>query len=148
MAARRRSLEKRRMTLEEFRRRHRPRNVRAGGQSWGVIETKAGRGAPVLAMLPGTLGTAEIFWNQIAALEGRVRIVSVTYPAVDDILKLADGLAALLDTLGIDKASIIGSSLGGYLGQWFAARYPERVETLYIGNSLTGRALRCPIRAP
>ncbi len=125
------------MTLEEFRRRHRPRTVRAGGQTWRVIETRAPRDAPALVMLPGTLGTAEIFWNQIAALAGRVRVVSLTYPAVGDILRLADGLAALLDKLGIEKASVVGSSLGGYLAQWFAARYPERVETLYIGNSLT-----------
>jgi maspardin len=148
MAARRRPLEKRRMTLEEFRRRHRPRTVRAGGQRWGVIETKAARGAPVLVMLPGTLGTAEIFWNQITALKGRVRIVSVTYPAVDDIYKLADGLAVLLDGLGIAKASILGSSLGGYLGQWFAARYAERVETLYIGNSFTDPDKVNPARMP
>jgi pimeloyl-ACP methyl ester carboxylesterase len=107
------------------------------GQTWRVIEAKARAKAPVLVMLPGTLGTAEIFWNQIAALGGRVRIVSVTYPPVGNILALADGLAALFHRLGIEKASVVGSSLGGYLGQWFAARHPERVETLYIGNSLT-----------
>ena len=136
------------MTLAEFRRRHRPRAVRAAGQTWRVIETKAARGAPALVMLPGTLGTAEIFWNQIAARKGRVRIVSVTYPAVGDILKLADGLAAVFDRLGIEKASVLGSSLGGYLGQWFAARYPARVEALFIGNSLTDPAKVNPAKMP
>ena len=136
------------MKLETFRRRFRERRVRAGGQSWRVIERKGRRGAPVLVMLPGTLGTAEIFWNQIAALGGKARIVSVTYPAVGNILKLADGLAALYDKLGIEKASVIGSSLGGYLGQWFAARHPERVETLYIGNSLTDPKTVNPARQP
>jgi maspardin len=136
------------MRLETFRRRHRPRIVRAGGQRWGVIETKARRGAPVLVMLPGTLGTAEIFWNQIAALKGRARIVSVTYPPVGNILKLADGLAALFDKLGIETASVIGSSLGGYLAQWFAARHPARVETLYIGNSLTDPTIVDAARMP
>ncbi len=125
------------MKLEDFRLRHRPRAVRAGGQTWRVIETNSARGKPTLVMLPGTLGTAEIFWNQIVALERRARIVSLTYPAVDDILKLADGLAALFDRLGIETASVVGSSLGGYLAQWFAARHPGRVETLIIGNSLT-----------
>ncbi|MCW5772355.1 MAG: alpha/beta hydrolase [Rhodospirillaceae bacterium] len=125
------------MKLETFRRRFPARAVKAGGQTWRVIETKARKGAPVLVMLPGTLGTAEIFWNQIAALGKKVRIVSVTYPPVDKLLDLAKGLAALFDKLGIEKASIVGSSMGGFLGQWFAARYPERVETLFIGNSLT-----------
>lgn len=136
------------MTLAAFRRRHRPRAIRAGGQTWRVIETKAARGAPTLVMLPGTLGTAEIFWNQIAALKGRARIVSVTYPAVGDIVQLADGLAALLERLGIAQASVIGSSLGGYLGQWFAARHPARVATLYIGNSLTDPAKVNPAQMP
>ena len=136
------------MKLEEFRRRFRPHAVRAGGQTWRVIERKGRRGAATLVMLPGTLGTAEIFWNQIAALAGRVRIVSVTYPPVADILALADGLAELFDKLGIEKASVVGSSLGGYLGQWFAARHPERVETLYIGNSLTDPKTVNPARLP
>ncbi len=136
------------MKIEEFRRRHRPRTVRAGGQRWQVIETQARRGAPTLVMLPGTLGTAEIFWNQIAALRRRARIVSLTYPPVGNVLDLADGLAALFDKLGIETASIVGSSLGGYLGQWFAARYPKRVETLYIGNSLTNPKKVNPARRP
>jgi pimeloyl-ACP methyl ester carboxylesterase len=137
------------MKLETFRRRHRTRTVRAANLNWRIIETRgAGRKSPVLVMLPGTLGTAEIFWNQIAALEGRVRVVSVTYPAVGDIYKLADGLAALFDTLGIAKASIVGSSLGGYLGQWFAARHPARVQTLYIGNSLTDPKTVNPANQP
>jgi pimeloyl-ACP methyl ester carboxylesterase len=125
------------MKLEEFRRRHRPRAVRAANLTWRVIQTRGrGKDAPVLVLLPGTLGTAEIFWNQIAALGKRVRIVSVTYPEIGDIKRLADGLAALLDRLGIETASFAGSSLGGFLGQWFAARHPERVERLFIGNSL------------
>lgn len=136
------------MKLETFRRRFPARAVKAGGQTWRVIETKAKKGAPVLVMLPGTLGTAEIFWNQIAALGKQARIVSVTYPPVGNILALADGLAALFDKLGIAQASVIGSSLGGFLGQWFAARYPERVETLFIGNSLTDPYKVNPARKP
>ena len=53
------------MKLETFRRRFPVKTVRAAGQPWGVIETKGKPGAPILVMLPGTLGTAEIFWNQI-----------------------------------------------------------------------------------
>jgi maspardin len=136
------------MKLETFRRRFPARAIRAGGQRWRMIEARGRRGAPVLVMLPGTLGTAEIFWNQIAALKGRARIVSVTYPAVGDILALTTGLAALFDKLGIARASVVGSSLGGYLGQWFAARHPDRVETLFIGNSLTDPRTVNPARRP
>jgi len=136
------------MKLETFRRRFPPHTVRAGGQAWRVIETRAKPGAPVLVMLPGTLGTAEIFWNQIGALGRDVRIVSVTYPPVGNMMKLAAGLKALFDKLGIAKASVVGSSMGGFLAQWFTARYPKRVETLFIGNSLTDPYKVNPSRKP
>lgn len=35
-------------------------------------------------------------------------MVSVTYPMIDDITRLADSLAGLMDKLGITRASIVG----------------------------------------
>ncbi len=125
------------MTLAEFRRRFRPKRIVAGGLAWHVIDVKAKPAAPTLLLLPGTLGTAEIWWNQIAALKGRVRLIAVTYPACADIERLADSLALLTRRLGIARASVVGSSLGGYLAQIFAARHPALIATLFIGNSLS-----------
>jgi pimeloyl-ACP methyl ester carboxylesterase len=101
-----------------------------------VIETAGRKGAPVLILVPGTLGTADIFWNQIVALGKRLRIVSLTVPNAATITGLADALAALMDKLAIPSASLLGSSLGGYLVQHFAARHPERVDTLFVANTL------------
>ena len=134
------------MELEEFRRLYPERRETVAGRSWGLIETNGGPGAPVLIMLPGTLGTAQIFWNQIAALGDRIRIVSVTYPPIDKVEELADALADLLDSLGIERASVLGSSLGGYLAQWFAVRHPDRVEQIFIGNSLSDPKIVNPSR--
>jgi maspardin len=134
------------MELEEFRRLYAERHETVAGRPWGFIETKGGPEAPVLVMLPGTLGTAQIFWNQIAALGDRIRIVSVTYPPIDQIEPLADALADLLDHLKIERASVLGSSLGGYLAQWFAARHPDRVDHIFIGNSLSDPKIVNPSR--
>jgi pimeloyl-ACP methyl ester carboxylesterase len=41
-----------------------------------------------------------------------------------------------MDKLGLARASIVGSSLGGFLAQHFAARHPDRVERLILGNTL------------
>ena len=94
------------------------------------------RRGPALLMLPGTLGTAAIFAPTLQALGARIRIVSVTYPMVADIARLADGLAALMDHLALARASVAGSSLGGFLAQHFAARHPGRVQQLLLGNTL------------
>ncbi|WP_432768265.1 MAG: alpha/beta fold hydrolase [Sphingopyxis sp.] len=49
----------------------------------------------------------------------------------------ADGVA-LLDTLGIDRAHIVGASMGGMIAQHIAARYPERTLSLTSIMSTTG----------
>ena len=110
--------------------------VKVGGLAWKVITTRGPRGGPVLLMLPGTLGTAAIFKDVIERCGARLRIVSVTYPQIDDIHRLADSLAALLDALEIPQAHVVGSSLGGFLAQHFTARHPERVGQLILGNTL------------
>jgi maspardin len=110
--------------------------------TWGLIETHPKqKGAPALLFLPGTLGTAEIFGNQIETLADRARVMSVTYPICDDATKLADGVAGLMDRLEIARAVVVGSSLGGFVAQWFAARHPSRIAALVIGNSLWNPAV-------
>ena len=46
----------------------------------------------------------------------------------------ADMLAALLDSLGIDKADIIANDSGGFIAQVFVARHMDRVRTLLLTN--------------
>ena len=45
---------------------------------------------------------------------------------------LADDLAGLLDALGIEKAHIVGLSLGGMTAQAFGVRHPDRAESLVL----------------
>ncbi len=103
------------------------------GRDWGVLDVGQG---PVLLLLPGTLGRADIFWQQIAALSGRLRLIAVSYPESGGIADWAGDLDALLAARGIGAASLLGSSLGGYLAQYFAATEPERVTTLIAANTL------------
>ena len=111
-------------------------SIKVGGLVWRFIETPGKKNGPVLIMLPGTLGTAAIFEAAMLALGSKVRIVSVTYPMIEDIHRLADSLAGLMDKLGITRASLVGSSLGGFLAQHFAARHAARVDKLILGNTL------------
>ncbi len=51
---------------------------------------------------------------------------------------MADDGAGLLDALGIEKAHIIGASMGGMIAQRFAERHPEKTITLTSVFSTTG----------
>ena len=44
----------------------------------------------------------------------------------------ADDVAALMQTLGVEKAHVTGLSLGAATGIWLAAKYPERVKSLSL----------------
>jgi len=48
---------------------------------------------------------------------------------IDD---LADDLAGLLDALGVERAHIVGLSLGGMTAQALGVRHPERAESLTL----------------
>jgi pimeloyl-ACP methyl ester carboxylesterase len=65
-------------------------------------------------------------------------------PAVYTLEDLADDAAALLDHLGIDRAHIVGASMGGMIAQIFAARFPQRTKTLGIIFSSNNQALLPP----
>ena len=65
-------------------------------------------------------------------------------PSVYTLKHMADDAAALLDHLGIDRAHIVGASMGGMIAQIFAARYPQRTAGLGILISSNNAALLPP----
>jgi maspardin len=108
------------------------RVAEVGGTAWPYIDT--GGPGPALLMLPGSVGTCEMFFKQIAALPPAIRVIAVSYPADPDPLRLADGLVGLMDRIGLKTASVLGSSFGGYWAQFVALRHAARVEHLFLGN--------------
>jgi pimeloyl-ACP methyl ester carboxylesterase len=65
-------------------------------------------------------------------------------PAVYTLEDMADDATALLDHLGIERAHIVGGSMGGMIAQIFAARFPERTKTLGILFSSNNQAFLPP----
>jgi pimeloyl-ACP methyl ester carboxylesterase len=57
---------------------------------------------------------------------------------------MADDAAAVLDHLGIERAHIVGASMGGMIAQIFAARFPERTKTLGVIFSSNNSAFLPP----
>ncbi|MGG1629690.1 alpha/beta fold hydrolase [Rossellomorea sp. NRS-1567] len=58
------------------------------------------------------------------------------------VTDMADDAAGVLTAYGIDKAHIVGMSLGGMIGQVLALKYPERVRTLtLLASSVFGTVM-------
>ena len=112
---------------------HPERRVTIGGREWGYVE--AGRSGPLLLLLPGTLGRGDVFWRVIEAVEDRARIVSVAYPSSGGVVEWSRDLAELCRMLALGNMTVLGSSLGGYLAQYFAATHPGLVERLIAANT-------------
>jgi pimeloyl-ACP methyl ester carboxylesterase len=51
------------------------------------------------------------------------------------ITDIADDLAALLDRLGVARATVLGMSMGGYAALAFAARHRERLSALVLADT-------------
>ena len=98
-------------------------------------------GAPVVA-LSNSLSTDLRMWNpQHAALSAKYRVLrydvrghgqSSPAPAPCTIDLLADDLAALIDTLALGPAHIVGLSLGGMTAQVLAIRRPDLCASLAL----------------
>lgn len=97
--------------------------------------------APVLVLGP-SLGTTSAMWDpQVPALAGRLRVVrydtrghgaSPVPPGPYEIADLGADVLALLDRLGVERASFCGLSIGGMTGMWLAAHAPERIDRLVL----------------
>jgi 3-oxoadipate enol-lactonase len=104
-------------------------------------ESAGDESAPVL-LLGCSLGTAVAMWEpQVAPLAQRLRVIRYDHrghgaspvpPVPYEIEDLGRDVLALMDRLGIERASLGGVSLGGMVAMWLGANAPERVERLVL----------------
>ncbi|MCK5744904.1 MAG: alpha/beta fold hydrolase, partial [Oricola sp.] len=95
--------------------------------------------------LSHSLGCSQAMWEpQIRALSDKYRVLNYDLrghggsscddsEGSTDLLK--DDLVALLDSLNIEKTALIGISIGGMIGQKFAAEHPDRISWLVLANT-------------
>ncbi len=122
------------MSFQEYRSKYARKTEKINGEEWIYVES-AGPG-PSLIMMPGMQGTGDVFYKQILSLGDQVKLIALSYPADPSPEKLSDGLDEFCHRKGLQKTNLLGSSIGGYWAQIFALRNPERIETLFIANSL------------
>lgn len=103
------------------------------GADWRYLVM--GKGPKTILFLHGMTGGYDFWWQQMNEFSRDYRVISVTYPPVDNLSALGKGVIAILDTEKVGSAVVVGSSLGGYLTQYLLTTYPQRVEKAVFGNT-------------
>lgn len=110
----------------------------AGGIAW----RECGEGDPVV-FLHGLGGTRSSWGSQLRVLGRQFRCIAWDMPGYGSSAPLrpltfagiADRLAALLDSLGIERADLVGLSFGGMHALHTALRHPDRVRRMVLADT-------------
>ncbi|NJQ08605.1 alpha/beta fold hydrolase [Streptomyces lonarensis] len=102
---------------------------------------------PPLVLLAGQSNT-HAWWDGVRAdFSTRHRTVTLDWRGTGDSDKpdepystrgFAEDVVAVMDDAGIDRADVYGTSMGGRVAQWLAARHPDRVGRLVLGCTSPG----------
>ncbi|MCA8901613.1 MAG: alpha/beta hydrolase [Hyphomonas sp.] len=108
----------------------------------------SGKG-PGILFIHGAGGNAAVWWQQLAYFSKTHHCVAYDLPGFGRTPKstpetldadFSDGALAAMDAAGLEKASIVTQSLGGWAGLRLALRHPDRVERLILGCTMAGIA--------
>ncbi|MFQ5651700.1 MAG: alpha/beta fold hydrolase [bacterium] len=111
-----------------------------------IYVERKGSGAPLL-LIPG-LGAGTWLWRRSAAAlarEFKLIMPELRGSGRSDkpdhrysIALFAADLVGLLTEMGISKAHLLGVSMGGFVAQYLAAKYPEKVISLILAATSPG----------
>ena len=121
--------------LQDFRANHPYRELDIDGTRWRYIA--CGQGGRALLFLPGGFLAADMYFHAVLALEETHRIIvpdSYTLQGTFNMDDVCRAIVHILDTEGVEKATVIGLSAGGGIAQYFIQEYPERVEHLVLSH--------------
>jgi pimeloyl-ACP methyl ester carboxylesterase len=115
--------------------------IRIHGRDLAYVE--AGEGPPLL-LVHGIGGDWQTWEPVLAPLAASHRVIAVDLPGHGGSAKgagdyslggMANVLRDLMAALGLERATLIGHSLGGGIAMQFAYQYPERCERLVLVSS-------------
>lgn len=101
---------------------------------------ESGSGDPLILVM-GLSGDLQAWALQVPTLAKHFRVITFDNRGAgrtsapdkpQSIAGMADDLAALMDHLAIPRAHILGWSMGGYIAQEFAIKYPAKVDKLIL----------------
>jgi pimeloyl-ACP methyl ester carboxylesterase len=115
------------------------RTLEVDGQRVNVLDT--GGGDDALLFLHGWSSNWQIFLLNIAAFMETHRVIALDLPGFGASEMPPDGLSikgyarlvdGVCDALGVERVSVVGNSMGGFIGAELALSYGTRVDRLVL----------------
>ena len=128
--------------------------VRSGNEE--IYFEACGRGEPVV-LCHGAGGNHALWYQQVPALVSRYRVITWDQRGFGRSSNRGEesgprtavrDLALLLDHLGVERAHLVGQSMGGWAILGFALAHPDRVRSLTFSDTLGGIRISDTPREP
>lgn len=125
-------------------------------QNGSIRYFEEGEGEPLL-LLPSASGRASEYREVIPILSTFFHVYAVDYPgfgrsdsipSIEGIEDLSGFILDWLDTVGLERCHLVGSSLGGWIALLLALSHPERLRSLILVATSAGRLPGVPIVSP
>jgi len=96
---------------------------------------------PAIVLIHGHPFSRRMWSGQLDALSDEFRVVAPDLPGYGESpargetitpRRLADAVVELMDALGVERATVVGLSLGGLVGMELGLGYPDRVDGLVL----------------
>lgn len=118
--------------------------IMAGDTPMHIADTE--RGERCVVLLHGYLESMLVWDEFVDLLKGKVRVVTLDLPGhgistivgeVHTMEFLADCVANTMAALGIERYSVVGHSMGGYVALAMLDKYKEHIESITLLHSTT-----------
>ena len=104
----------------------------------------SGKGDKCVVLLHGYLESMYVWDDFLPLITPEVRVITVDIPGhgitdsvaeVHTMEMMADILHDMLDAMGIERVTMVGHSMGGYIALAFSEKYPESLDGLVLLSS-------------
>lgn len=104
----------------------------------------SGKGDKCVVLLHGYLESLYVWEDFLPLLTDKVRVITVDIPGhgisevkgeVHTMEQMADVLHDMIDALGLERVTMVGHSMGGYIALAFCAAYPDRLDGVVLLSS-------------
>lgn len=114
------------------------REVSSGSTTFDEVTWRwydQGEGPLALVILPGAVGSTDVFFVLFQELQPQIRVIGLDLPFMEDAAAAATQMDRVLASRGVEQAIFLGASFSGVFVQAFARRYPERTRALILSHT-------------